>query len=68
MPFMQETIEALVKAGLRDRVKVMVGGGPVGQDYADSIGADAYGRDAAIAGVKALELVAASPKHREVAR
>jgi 5-methyltetrahydrofolate--homocysteine methyltransferase len=66
--FMQETIEALVKAGLRDRVKVMIGGGPVGQDYADSIGADAYGRDAAIAGVKALELVASSPKHREVAR
>jgi 5-methyltetrahydrofolate--homocysteine methyltransferase len=68
MPFMQETIEALVKAGLRDRVKVMVGGGPVGQDYADSIGADAYGRDAAVAALKALELVASSPKHHEVAR
>ena len=66
--FMQETIEALVKAGLRDRVKVMIGGGPVGQDYADSIGADAYGRDAAIAASKALELVASSPKHHEVAR
>ena len=68
MPFMQETVEVLEKAGLRDRVKVMVGGGPVVQDYADSIGADAYGRDAAVAALKALELVAASPRHPEVVR
>jgi len=46
----------------------MVGGGPVGQDYADSIGADAYGRDAAIAAVKALALVAAPPSRHEVVR
>jgi 5-methyltetrahydrofolate--homocysteine methyltransferase len=58
LPFMPQTIEALERAGLRDRVKVMVGGGPVGQDYADSIGADAYGRDAAAAAIKALTLVA----------
>ena len=68
MPFMQETVEALEKAGLRDRVKVMVGGGPVGQDYANSIGADAYGRDAAVAAVRALALVAAPPSHHEAVR
>jgi 5-methyltetrahydrofolate--homocysteine methyltransferase len=68
MPFMQETIEALEKAGLRDRVKVMVGGGSVGQEYADSIGADAYGRDAAIAAVVAQALVAPPPAQNEGAR
>jgi 5-methyltetrahydrofolate--homocysteine methyltransferase len=57
LPFMPETIEALERAGLRHRVKVMVGGGPVGQDYADSIGADAYGRDATAAAIEALALV-----------
>jgi 5-methyltetrahydrofolate--homocysteine methyltransferase len=61
MPFMEETIEGLEKAGLRGRGKVMVGGGPVGQQYADSIGADAYGRDAAIAAVVAQEIMAPVP-------
>lgn len=68
MPFMQETIEALVRAGVRDRVKVMVGGGPVDQDFADSIGADAYGRDATVAAKKALALVAGPPIHHEAVR
>lgn len=40
-------INALEKAGLRSQVKVMVGGGAVTQDWADEIGADAYGADAA---------------------
>jgi 5-methyltetrahydrofolate--homocysteine methyltransferase len=40
------TIEALKDAGLRDKVKVLVGGAPVTQEYADSIGADAFARDA----------------------
>ena len=39
-------IDALVEAGLRDQVKVMVGGGVVTQEWADRIGADAYGEDA----------------------
>ena len=46
MPHMTETIEALRKAGLRDKVKVMIGGAPVTQGFADKIGADAFGRDA----------------------
>ena len=42
----KKIIEALVAAGLRDRVKVLVGGGVVTQEWADRIGADAYGEDA----------------------
>lgn len=45
----KDTIEALVKAGVRDKVKIMVGGAPVSQEFADSIGADAYAPDAASA-------------------
>jgi len=45
----KEVIDALKAAGLRDKVKVMVGGAPVTQSYADEIGADAYSPDAATA-------------------
>jgi 5-methyltetrahydrofolate--homocysteine methyltransferase len=56
-PFIRDTIVALDKAGLRDHVKVMVGGGVVTQRLADDFGADAYGQDAAWGAVKALELM-----------
>jgi 5-methyltetrahydrofolate--homocysteine methyltransferase len=46
MPMMQQTIDAVVKSGFRDRVKIMVGGAPVTQDYATEIGADGYAPDA----------------------
>ncbi len=46
MPNMEKTIAALVEAGVRDQVKVMIGGAPVTQQYADSIGADGYAADA----------------------
>jgi 5-methyltetrahydrofolate--homocysteine methyltransferase len=49
MPGMKTVIEAFEKAGLRDRVKILIGGAPVTQQYADQIGADAYGRDASVA-------------------
>ncbi len=49
MPSMKATIEALQEAGVRDKVKVIIGGAPVTQKYADEIGADGYGRDAAAA-------------------
>jgi len=42
---MRETLEALKEAGLRDRVRVMIGGAPVTQEYAEEIGADFYGPD-----------------------
>ena len=46
MPMMKQTIDAVVESGLRDRVKIMVGGAPVTQDYANEIGADGYAFDA----------------------
>ncbi len=46
MSNMQTTIELLKSTGLRDKVKVMVGGAPVTQQYADYIGADGYAQDA----------------------
>jgi len=57
MPAMKSTIDALVEAGLRDGVKVIVGGAPVTQSYADRIGADGYAPDAASAVRKAKELL-----------
>ena len=53
---MDDTIKALEEAGLRELVKVMVGGAPVNQSFADRIGADAYAPDAAAAADKAREL------------
>jgi 5-methyltetrahydrofolate--homocysteine methyltransferase len=45
----KDVIDALKNAGVRDKVKVMVGGAPVTQSFADEIGADAYTSDAASA-------------------
>ena len=58
MPMLEETIEALEKAGLRQKTKVIIGGAPVTQSYADQIGADGYAPDAASATDRAKELVA----------
>ena len=49
IPSMPRTIQALKEAGLREKVKVIVGGAPVTQDFADEIGADGYAPDAASA-------------------
>ncbi len=46
MPNMGKTIEAFIDADLRDKVKIMVGGAPVTQEFADDMGADGYGKDA----------------------
>jgi 5-methyltetrahydrofolate--homocysteine methyltransferase len=46
MPNMGKTIEAFIDADLRDEVRIMVGGAPVTQDFADDMGADGYGKDA----------------------
>jgi 5-methyltetrahydrofolate--homocysteine methyltransferase len=56
MPSMEKTIDALKEAGLRDKVKVVVGGAPVTADYAQKIGADGFAPDAsqAVTVVKAL--------------
>ena len=57
MSWMKETIKILKDSGLRDKVKIMVGGAPVTKAFADLIGADAYAKDAATAVDKAKELL-----------
>lgn len=49
MPAMKSIIEALKQAGIRDKVKVVIGGAPITQKYADEIGADGYSENAAAA-------------------
>jgi len=58
MPSMEVTINALKEAGVRDQVKVMVGGAPLTETYANTIGADGYAQDASAAVRKAAELLA----------
>ena len=58
MPALQQTVEAINAAPWRGNVKVMVGGAPITQEFADKIGADAYTPDAASAAKRAKELVA----------
>ncbi len=57
MPMMKQTIDALVEAGLRDRVKILVGGAPVTQSFADEIGADGFAADAGTASKLAKSLI-----------
>jgi corrinoid protein of di/trimethylamine methyltransferase len=56
MPAMKTTIQALKDAGVRDRVKVLIGGAPVTRHYADEIGADGYGETATSAVALAREM------------
>ncbi len=48
MPYMKVVVDALGEEGLRDEIYVMVGGAPVTENFAREVGADAYGRDAAV--------------------
>lgn len=57
MPNMKTTIQAIEEAGIRNRVKILVGGAPLTQDYADQIGADGYAPDASRAVSLAKSLV-----------
>jgi len=57
MPGMKDVIEAIKSSDLKGKVKVMIGGAPVTQDYADEIGADGYAPDAASAVDKAKQLI-----------
>ena len=59
MPIMADVVKAAEEAGIRDKVKIMIGGAPVTQDFCDQIGADAFTQDATSAAEKALELVGA---------
>ncbi len=57
MPVLGEVVKVAEEMGVRDQVKIMVGGAPVTKEFAESIGADAYTDDAASAAEKALEYV-----------
>lgn len=55
MPSLRDTVAALLEQPFRPRIKIMVGGAPISQEFADEIGADAYTEDAASAAEKAKE-------------
>jgi len=57
MPVQRDIVKALLEEGLRKKVKVMVGGAPVSEDWAREIGADAYGENAVEAVKKAKEIL-----------
>ncbi len=59
MPAMKTTIDALKQAGVRDKVKILIGGAPITQKYADEIGADGYSENAV--GAVALAKKAVKP-------
>jgi 5-methyltetrahydrofolate--homocysteine methyltransferase len=61
MPNMGKTIEAFIDADLRDSVKIMVGGAPVTQEFADDMGADGYGKDAMACVALAKQLMCVAP-------
>ncbi len=60
MPSMKTTIDALKQAGVRDKVKVLIGGAPITQKYAEEIGADGYSENAVGAVALAKKAVAAA--------
>ena len=57
MPAMKQTVDAIVESGLRDQVKIMVGGAPVTQAFADEIGADGFAADAGSASKMAKSFI-----------
>ncbi len=57
MPMMKQTVDAIVESGLRDQVKILVGGAPVTQAFAEEIGADGFAADAGAASKLAKALV-----------
>lgn len=65
MPYMKVVIDTMVERGIRDDYIVMVGGAPLNEEFARAIGADAYGRDAAVTVEMAKDLIAR--KHNQLA-
>jgi len=57
MDSLRNTVKVMIDAGCKNQVKIMVGGAPITQEFADDIGADAYTPDAGSAAVKAVSLV-----------
>tara|TARA_B100001093_G_scaffold86456_1_gene78230 strand:- start:630 stop:1334 length:705 start_codon:yes stop_codon:yes gene_type:complete len=67
MPYMKVVVDALVEKGIRDDYIVLVGGAPLNEAFANSVGADAYCRDAAVAVETAKEMIAAKREKAQVA-
>ncbi len=67
MPMFKANINALEKAGLRDKVIVLVGGAPVTQEYADAVKADGYAADASAAVKLSKDLIAKQRAHAVLA-
>jgi corrinoid protein of di/trimethylamine methyltransferase len=67
MPYMKVVIDALIEKGIRDDYIVLVGGAPLNEAFADSVGADAYCRDAAVAVETAKEMIAARREKAQAA-
>ncbi len=57
MPMMKQTVDALKESGLRDQVKILVGGAPVTKSFADEIEADGFAADAGSASKFAKQLL-----------
>ena len=62
MPYMKVVIDTLVEKGMRDDYIILVGGAPLNEEFADSVGADAYCRDAAVAVETAKNLISERSK------
>jgi 5-methyltetrahydrofolate--homocysteine methyltransferase len=60
MPAIADTINALTEAGVRDQVKILVGGAPITQDFADNVGADGFAPDAGSASRVAKAVIGAA--------
>ena len=58
MPSLNRVVAAIIEAGLKSQVKIIVGGAPITQDFADKVGADGYAADAASAASLAKEMIA----------
>ena len=66
MPYMKVVIDTMIEKGMRDDYTVLVGGAPLNEEFSKAIGADAYCRDAAVAGETAKEFMA--KKHNQLSR
>ena len=66
MPYMKVVIDTMIEKGMRDDYTVLVGGAPLNEEFSKAIGADAYCRDAAVAGETAKEFMA--KKHNQLPR
>jgi len=67
MPYMKVVIDTMIEKGIRDDYIILVGGAPLNEEFAESVGADAYCRDAAVAVETAKRLVDETKSSNQVA-